>query len=562
MSNTKYNYNERNTMMIHLGQMKSEFSSWRSTYQDISNYLSPRAGRYFISDRNRGERRNRAIYDSTATKDLRVLGAGMQSGGSSPARPWFRLAIGDKQMMRRSSVKLWLSDVTGLMLSVFAKSNTYGTLHQMYEELGGFGTAASFVMDDFNNVIHHYPMTTGEFMIATNFRGEVSRLYREFEKTVFELVGEFGYKNCSNTVKSLYDTGSYGTWVPIIQAVEPRDVRDLTKRDAKNMPFKSCFFELGDDKGGFLRESGFKTFPALCPRWQVTGGDVYGDSPGQDAIGDIKQLQHQQLRKAQAIDYKTTPPLQVPTHMKNREVEIFPGGTTYVDSSGSNGGVKTLFDTTLDLSHLLADIQDVRQRIHEIFYRDLFLMLSSQDTTRMTATEVAERHEEKLVVLGPVLERLHKELLSPLIDMTFQRLLAAGVLPPPPEELHGQELNVEFISVLAQAQRAIATNGVDRFVMSLGTIAQGSGDVSVWDKFDKDEWADVYSDMLGVPPELIVADNKVALIRQNRAQGQQAAQAAALAESGANTAKNLSQANTGGQNALTDVMNMFSGYTT
>lgn len=562
MTYTKFTYDERNRLLIKLGQMKTEFASWRTTYQEISNYLLPRAGRYFIQDRNRGERRNRAIYDSTATKDLRVLGAGMQSGGSSPARPWFRLAVGDRASMRHASVKMWLADCTTIMLDVFAKSNTYGTLHQMYEELGAFGTAASFVMDDFDNVIHHYPMTTGEFMLGTNFRGDVVRLYREFEKTVFEIVGEFGYKNCSRSVKSLYDSGSYGTWVPIVHVVEPREERDPGAPTSKNMPFKSCFFELGGDEDKYLRESGFRNFPVLAPRWQVTGGDVYGDSPGQDAIGDIKQLQHQQLRKAQAIDYKTTPPLQVPTHMKNREVEIFPGGTTYVDNSGTNTGVRTLFDTQLDLSHLLNDIQDVRNRIHETFYRDLFLMLSTQDTRRMTATEVAERHEEKLTVLGPVLERLHRELLEPLVETTFHRLLRAGVLPRVPEELQGQDLNVEFISVLAQAQRAIATNGVDRFVLNLGTIAQASGDISVWDKFDKDEWADVYSDMLGVPPELIVPDAKVALVRQQRAQTQQMAQTAALAQSGAETAKNLSQADMSGQNALTDVMQMFSGYTT
>ena len=105
-------------------------------------------------------------------------------------------------------------------------------------------------------------------------------------------------------------------------------------------------------------------------------------------------------------------------------------------------------------------------------------MISSQPADgRMTATEVAERHEEKLLMLGPVLERLNDEMLSPLVRMTFQRALKAGILPPPPPELNMQQLNIKFVSMLAQAQRAIGTNSIDRYVGSLGAVAQFKPDV-------------------------------------------------------------------------------------
>ena len=161
-------------------------------------------------------------------------------------------------------------------------------------------------------------------------------------------------------------------------------------------------------------------------------------------------------------------------------------------------------------------------------------------------------------MLGPVLERLQNELLDPLIEMTFNRMMAAGIVPPPPEELQGVEINVEFVSMLAQAQRAVATNGVDRFMGNIGMVAQLKPEVL--DNIDADKWAEVYSDMLGVDPELIVPSDKVALIRQDRAKMAQAqSQQAALAQ-GAQTAKTLASADTGKQNALTDVMGMFSGY--
>ena len=278
-----------------------------------------------------------------------------------------------------------------------------------------------------------------------------------------------------------------------------------------------------------------------------------------EALGDIKQLQHEQLRKAQGIDYQTNPPIQVPTTLKNRDIERLPGGVTYVDPNSPNGGIKTAFEVNLRLDHLLADIQDVRERIRSAFYADLFLMLANATDTRMTATEVAERHEEKLLMLGPVLERLHNELLDPLIETTFSRMIEADLLPPPPPEMQGMELNVEFVSMLAQAQRAIGTNSVDRFVANLGVVAQMKPDVL--DKFDPDQWVDSYSDMLGVDPKLIVANDQVAVIRNSRLKAQAAqAQQAAMQQQAA-TMKDMAAAKTGGDpNALTDIMNMFSGY--
>lgn len=542
------------------GQLKTERASWFSHWKEISDYLLPRSGRFFVQDRNRGQRRHNAIYDSTGTKALRVLSAGMMAGMTSPARPWFRLATADVDMMKHGPVKLWLDQCQKLMLTIFQRSNTYRSLHSIYEELGAFGTAASVVMDDYSDVIRHYTLTSGEYAIAQNFRGEVDTLYRSFDKTVSQLVKEFGYDKVSKTVKNMYDRGSLDEWITIVHCIEPRADRDPSKKDAKNMAYKSVYFEIGADRNEFLSESGFERFPALCPRWNVTGGDIYGSSPAMEALGDIKQLQHEQLRKAEVIDYKTKPPLQVPTSMKNRDVDSLPGGVSFVDAAAPSGGIRTMFEVNLDLNHLLMDIQDVRQRINSNFYADLFLMISQAPTMNMTATEVAERHEEKLLMLGPVLERLHNELLDPMISMTFERMLKAGIVPPPPEELQGQDLNIEFVSMLAQAQRAVGTNASDRFVSSIGAVAQFKPDVL--DKFDSDKWAEAYADMLGVDPNMVVPDDKVALIRQERAKAQAQAQQAAMMQQQAATAKDLGSIDTSNKNALTDVVQMFSGYTT
>lgn len=549
-------------LMRRLATLKAERASWWPHWREISNNLLPRAGRYFISDRNRGDKRHNAIMDNTGTRALRVLAAGMMAGMTSPARPWFRLAVPDPEMAKSPAVKQWLADVTRLMLEVFAKSNTYRALHAVYEELGAFGTAATVVLDDYESVLHHYPLTVGEYCLAQNFRGEVQTLYREFEMPVAAVVQEFGLDKCSVTTMRLYDSRNFDAWVPVVHAIEPREQRKLGSLSAQDMAWRSIYFEPGGERDKMLREGGFKRFPALAPRWNTAGGDLYGHGPGMDALGDIKQLQHQQLSKARAIDYQVRPPVQVPNGMKNREVDLLPGGVSYVDNPAAGAGIRSAFDVNLRLDYLLADMQDVRQRINGAFSADLFLMLANTQDSRMTATEVAERHEEKLLMLGPVLERLHSELLDPLIEMTFDRLVAANVVPPPPPELQGAALNVEFVSMLAQAQRAIGINSMDRFVGALGVVAQLKP--GVLDKLDEDRWADNYAERLGLDPETLIGGPKLAMIREARAKAQQQAQQAAQAEQMAGAAQKLGAVQTGPNpqdNMAKSVVDAFSGYT-
>lgn len=552
---------KRADAMARWSHLKNERQSWFYHWAEITQFITPRNGRYFLQDRNRGFRRHNNIFDNTGSRALGTLAAGMMAGMTSPARPWFKMSTPDKTLNESKNVKVWMDHVTKVILDIFQGGNTYRALHAIYKELGAFGTASSVVMEDYQDVMRQYSLTAGEYCIAQDWRGTVCTLYREFEKTVGEIVKEFGIANCSNTVKNMYDRGQLDKWIKIIHAIEPRSDRDPSRKDSLNMAWASAYFESGaEDHDRPLREGGFDYFPALCPRWDLAGGDIYGNSPGMEALGDIKQLQQEQLRKSQGIDYMTKPPLQMPTAMKNREVDGLPGGISYVDSMQAPT-TRNLFNVQLDLNHLLADLQDVRERINSSFYADLFMMLSNQVDVRMTATEVAERHEEKLLMLGPVLERLNDEMLSPLVNMTFERALRAGMFMPPPPELQGQPLNLEFVSMLAQAQRAVGTNSIDKFVMSLGMIAQTVP--SVLDKFDSDKWADVYSDLLGVDPSLILSSDQVAIVRKQRAAQQAAMQKAALQNQQADTAQKLAQVPTqgGASNAANDVINQFSGYT-
>jgi hypothetical protein len=542
-----------------LGSLKRERESYFSHWKDITDNLLPRSGRYFLEDRNDGKRRNTSIYDSTGGRALNILAAGMMAGMSSPARKWFNLSLTDRDLTEFHPVKEWLAEAADIMRDLFARSNTYRVLHGLYEEMGAFGTACSYVFPDHKDVIRLYPQTIGEFWIGQSSRNVVDTIYREFQMQIGPLVQEFGVGNVSVSAKTLFEKGLVDEWVSVIHAIEPRKERDITKNDNTNMPWESVFIESGNDDGKKLRESGFKDFPALTPRWIVRGGDIYGsDCPGMTALGDILQLQDNQLKKAKGIDYQADPPLQIPTALRGME-DVLPGGSSYYDPAQPTGGIRSAFEVNLNLQHLLEDIVDVRGRINSAFFVDMFQMISSQQRRQPeTAREIQEKHEEKLLILGPVLERNQNELLDPLIDNVFTIALEQGLFPPPPEELQGQDINVEYVSMLAQAQKSVGIGSLDRILGTIGGMAQFNP--AILDKLKHDEIIDEYSDMLGVSPHLIVANSEVALIRKKRADMQAKEQELAKIQQGADTMKTMSETETPeGGNALDQITKQFSG---
>lgn len=563
-------------------QRKSDMWNERSDYdahaQEISDFLLPRSARIYTDDGNGGtsgattdsgrpsvRRSYSKIIDETGTQAHGVLEAGLMAGMTSPARPWVKLATPDRDLMEFGPVKIWLSKVTTKMLTIFGKSNTYRAFRTTYGQLGAFGNACNIVVDNYENVLHNHPVSFGQYAIGLNNLGAADTVYRTMSQPVGALVSEFGLENCSQTVKSFFGKGQYDTRIPVLHAIEPRRNRDYGKRDAKNMPVRSCYMELGRENDKFLREGGFHEFPAICPRWLVDGDDTYATRwPGAMALGSIKQLQHEQLRKSTAIDYMVDPPLQVPMQYKNSDIDRLPGGVMYVDQANPTGGIRAAYEVNLNLQHLSLDIQDVRERINKSFFVDLFKMLVNDTRSGTTATEIAERHEEKLLMLGPVLESLFTEMLQPYVEITFAKMVRAGLfaqgqeLAPPPE-LNGQELDIEFISTLAQAQRAVGVTSIDRMIGTIASMSQIKPEVL--DKLDADQTIDLYAEAIGVDPSMIVADKDVALIRQGRAQQAQQAQMAAAAPAVKDYASAAQMASNTDVEGLASAASAFSGYT-
>jgi hypothetical protein len=537
-----------------MAQLSTDRESFRSHWAEVQNYIAPWNGRGLSGDTSGedtdGSKRLAGIYDSTGIQAAKVLASGMQSGLTSPARPWFRLGFGQFDLGEDNEVKEWLWEVERRMRAVFQGSNVYNALYHVYFELGAFGTGPVAIFENPDYTIQCRPFTAGEYYLATNAIGRVDTLVRRVWMTARQLVDRFGEDKVSSAVSSAY-TVSPESRYEVIHFIEPNDSR-LSLTDVLDRPFRSVYYEKGVTDSA-LEVKGYEELPIMAPRWNVVGNGVYGNGPGFDALADVKGLQKLKEKYYIAADKLVEPPLRAPGTLKGQEVNSVPGGITYVDESLGERGLSPLYEVSPQVLGIQQSIQDDRETVRIAFYNDLFKMLSNlQPRSNVTAREIAERHEEKLLQLGPVLERVHTELLNPLIDRTFAIMWRAGVIPEPPEQILGADLRVEYISILAQAQKMVGLTSIESFVGFVGNLA--AVDPQVLDKVDLDESIDQYAEAVGVPPTLVVPDDIVLLIRERRAEAaaaQAQGQAALMAAQGA---KVMSETDLGGNNALNALM--------
>jgi hypothetical protein len=442
------------------------------------------------------------------------------------------------------------------MMAVFQESNFYTAMGIMYFDLVVFGTAAIIIYEDFDNVIHCFNPCAGEYFLELNPKFEVNTLAREFTLTHRQIADQFGIENVTDDVRQSVQAGKnpgmggqQSHEKLVMHMIEPNT--DFPGLVPKRFPFREVYWEWGSPKDKILRCRGFHEWPGMCPRWDVVANDPYGRSPGMDALGDIKQLQQETRRKAQAIDKMVNPPMIADVQLKNQPASTIPGGWTYVAGlDNQRVGAKPLYTVMPPIGEMKQDIAEVQQRIKITFHNDLFTGISDLQTVR-TATEIDARREEKMVLLGPVLERIIGEGLGKAIDRTWGIMMRGRLLPPPPQVLGQQPAHVEvnYISMLALAQRGLATAAIEKLWGFAGNLAAVKPEVL--DNLDEDETIDEYADALGVSPKLLRDNQMVQQMRQQRQQQAAMQQATQMGTAAVQGAQTLSQTDVGGgANAL------------
>jgi hypothetical protein len=541
--------------------------SWWVHWRELADYILPRRYKWLITPNQqmRGSPLNQHILDSTGTLAARNLSSGMMSGISSPTRPWLRLRIKGIDSTQPGPIALWLADVERLLMAIFQASNFYNSIAQLYFDLVVFGTGVMIIYEDYENVIHCKNPCAGEYYLDVDGSLRPTIYYEEFIYTTAQAVNEFGIDNVSKPIRDLYEgrDGSGRTKELIIaHAIEPNDAPHHSVD--KRWPWREVFWEWGGSASqqggtsvkGFLRKKGYHEQPNIAVRWDLVSNDPYGRSPGMDALPDIKQLQLESRRKAQGIDKGVNPPMVADIQLKNQPASMLPGGFTYVSGFTQTGhpGVAPIYGNWKpDIAAIKEDLDEVRDRIRKVFFNDILQTMQSlraQTSSNVTATEIDTTKAESLIMLGPVLERIYNEGLKKMVDRTFAIASRAGILPPAPQELRaGQNIDIEFISMLAVAQQAAATSGIERLLQVAGNLA--AIDPSTMDNVNIDFTLEKMSYLLNNDPRIIRSPTELAAIRQQRAQQAQQQQQAEMAEKMAAGAKTLSETDVGGgENAL------------
>lgn len=552
---------KRQRLNLLRGQLEEGRTTLVQDWRELSDFLMPARGRFSVTDaQNRRRRISSKVIDSAASYALRTLASGMMSGITSPARQWFRLTTPDPDLAEFPAVKQWLHIVTQRLLANFAKSNWYKVLPTVYKDMAGFATAAIAMMEDEENGFHCTSFPVGSYALANDAKGRVRTFTREFNWTAAQLAEKFGRDRLSTQTKLLIEKGQGQQPVTVVHVVRENEDFDPSKLESYRKRFYGCYYELNapGNEDVYLEEAGFDEFPILAPRWEVTGEDVYGsDCPGMMAIGDVKQLQAMKKKMLQGIGKQVNPPMVGPPELQYARPTIIEGDITYIAERDGTKGFRPAHEVRLNLADLRVEQNEVRNLIRRAFFEDILLMIATMDeqtgsTQPRTAAEITVRQQEKLLVFGPMLEQLNEDLLNPGVDRNFGISLRRGELPPPPPELDGMPLKVDYISIMHSAQKAAGIDRIERFSGFIQGLAAIRPDVL--DKVDLDQIVDEYSEALSLPPRIVVPDDAVAAVRQARAKAEQMKAAAEQAAQVAPAVKQLSETDTRRDSALTDIL--------
>lgn len=496
---------------------------WEDRWKDIRDNILPTHG-WFEGDIKDGKRRLNTLANDTPSWSVSVMAAGMQSGLTSPNNQWFRLAPENPKLAESNKVQRYLTDCEEIMQGYFSKSGIYDAFYSSYEELGTFGIGGFLLLEDPAMGFIPVPLTIGEYAIGVNAQRKPCEFFRRIELTPAQMVEQFGEDAVSDNVKMEYKNNSNNAYV-VNHLIAPNDGRIESSKGLKGKAFLSWYWEEGVVGDKYLALEGYEEFPAIISRWTLTGPNVYGFGLGEMSLGDCTQLQKIELDKITALQLSLRPPLAMPISMRGR-VSLLPAAQNWYDPSRSSGDpfIKPLVQVTPNMQDTGYEISRIEERIKRSFYVQMFLSLLTDPNREQqkTATEINELHNEKLLMIGPVLQRLDREMLRPCIDRAYAILERQGLLPEPPEEIIGQAIKVEYLSPLILAQRMAAISAVDRFIGFISNVA--GVDPGVLDNLDFDKTATRYANDLGVPADLIRSDEEKQQIRESRAQAQQQAQ--------------------------------------
>jgi hypothetical protein len=488
-------------------RLSAQRQNWETHWQEVADYMMPRKADV-TKLRSKGDKRTELIFDSSPLQAVELLAASLHGMLTNPSTPWFSLRFKD-EMAEEDEAKEWLESATETMYAAFNRSNFQQEIFELYHDLITFGTAAMYIEEDNEDILKFSTRHINEVYIAENDKGRIDTVYRRFKISARAAIQQFG-SAVSNKVDTVNAKDPYEE-IEIIHAVYPRTDFNPNKKDKSNMPFESVYIEYAS--GDELSVSGFREFPFVVPRYLKASHEIYGRSPAMTALPDVKMLNEMSKTTIKSAQKQVDPPLLVPDDGFILPVRTVPGGLNFY-RSGTRDRIEALnigANTPLGLNME----EQRRNSIRNAFYVNQLMM---QQGPQMTATEVIQRNEEKMRLLGPVLGRLQSELLKPLIDRTFNIILRKNLFAPIPEFLAGQDVEIEYVSPLAKAQKSTELQSIMRAIEIMGSL---SNVAPVFDHINMDKLVRHLADIVGVPQKILKPQNQLNAERQQAEQQQE-----------------------------------------
>ena len=493
------------TIMARFDRLKTGRQNWETHWQEVADYMQPRKADV-TKTRSRGDKRTELIFDSSPIQAVELLAASLHGMLTNPSTPWFSLRYKDQGLDADDEAKLWLEGVTETMYTAFNRSNFQQEIFELYHDLITFGTAAMFIEEDQGDLLKFSTRHINEIYVTENDKGRIDTVYRKFKITLRAAAQQFG-GGLSEEAKRRVDKDPFDE-IDILHAVYPRQDFNPTKKDKQNMEFESVYVEYKN--GNELSVGGFVEFPFVVPRYLKASHEIYGRSPAMTALPDVKMLNEMSKTTIKAAQKQVDPPLLVPDDGFLLPVRTVPGGLNFY-RSGTRDRIEPLNIGANNPLGLNMEEQR-RNAIREVFYVNQLML---QQGPQMTATEVIQRNEEKMRLLGPVLGRLQSELLKPMIDRCFAILLRNNQFAQAPEFLSGQDIEIEYVSPLAKAQKGTELTSITRAIEILGSLANVA---PVFDYINFDALVKHVADLVGVPQKVLKLQSQVNAEREQQAQ--------------------------------------------
>ena len=487
-------------------RLSTQRNNWETHWQEVADYMMPRKADV-TKLRSRGDKRTELIFDSSPLQAVELLAASLHGMLTNPSTPWFSLRFKSEEVAEEDEAKEWLESATDIMYTAFNRSNFQQEIFELYHDLITFGTAAMFIEEDDEDLLKFSTRHINEIYIAENDKGRIDTVFRKFKLSARAIIQKF--QNVTPEIKTVANKDPYEE-MDIIHAIYPRADFNPSKQDKKNMPFESVYMTA---KGEELSVSGFREFPFVVPRYLKASHEIYGRSPAMTALPDVKMLNEMSKTTIKSAQKQVDPPLLVPDDGFILPVRTVPGGLNFY-RAGTRDRIEPLnigANTPLGLNME----EQRRNSIRNAFYVNQLMM---QQGPQMTATEVIQRNEEKMRLLGPVLGRLQSELLKPLIDRAFNILLRKNQFKPAPDFLSGQDIEIEYVSPLAKAQKSTELQSIMRAIEIMGSLANVA---PVFDHVNMDNLVRHLADIVGVPQKILKPKSQLNAERQQKQQQQE-----------------------------------------